>query len=194
MVSEGHCLHPARHTCLSVGEIICAVIVAGMISLQSMAQEEAEACPCFSYEEVEVMFLQAEQLETAQGTSDCMAEDYGVSCSAEIIVWDQNYAVIAQARVDWWDFDPGSCIFIDTGADPGVQRKITWPHPAPESVARACFDIITGVIETSDTTGRCFVSPECKVCAFESEFNSPARPAPAPHSWVTRTGACRWRR
>jgi len=79
--------------------------------------------------------------------------------SYKLVIWDQDYAIIAQARVVWFDFDPSRCEYIDTVINPGVERNVDWPHPAPEAVARAFYDIISSVIAKSDTSGRCETYP-----------------------------------
>jgi hypothetical protein len=136
-----------------------AVALMGWVSMESRAQPVAETCPCFSYEEVEWIFLGAMNLSEEERISECNAKDYKVEFSAEVIVWDQNYELIAQARVDWFDFDPGGCQYLDTTNDPGVERNVRWPHPAPEATARACFNIIFSVIAKLDSSGKCGTYP-----------------------------------
>jgi hypothetical protein len=136
-----------------------AVVLISLTSLETNAQDANVSCPCFSYEEVESIFQSGEQLTAEEGMSECIAEDYSVECKAEVVVWDQNYEIIAQARVNWYDFDPSRCDYIDTAGNPGVERNVNWPHPAPEATARACFDIISSVIAKSDTSGRCNTYP-----------------------------------
>ena len=139
-----------------------AVSVAALMSLISMethAQDENESCPCFSYEEVDEMFQRGEQLTWEEGEISCRAEDYSVERSAEVILWDQDYSVLAQARVEWFDFDPSGCDYTDASGNPGVERNVKWPHPAPEATARACFNIISSVIAKSDTSGKCSTYP-----------------------------------
>jgi len=136
-----------------------AVIAVILMSVETHAQDENETCPCFSYEEAESIFMSGEQLTAEKGSSDCNAEDYSVECKAEVIVWDQDYEVIAQASVEWFDFDPSRCVYIDTAGNPGVERNVRWPHPAPEATARACFNIISSVIAKSDTSGKCNTFP-----------------------------------
>ena len=138
---------------------VSAVVLMSLISLETYAQDESETCPCFSYEEAESIFLSSEHLTEEQGMSNCSAQDYSVECSAEVTVWDQDYTIVAQARVDWFDIDPGGCEYIDTTGDPDVQRKVRWPHPAPEATARACFNIISSVIAKSDISGKCDTYP-----------------------------------
>jgi hypothetical protein len=144
---------------LSMIPAVSAVVLMSLISREILTQDENETCPCFSYEEVESIFLSGEQLAVEGGTSNCSAEDYDVECKAEVIVWDQNYETIAQASVKWYDFDPSRCDYIDTTGNPGVERNVTWPHPAPEATARACFNIISSVIAKSDTSGKCNTYP-----------------------------------
>ena len=158
-VSQRHCQAPGRECCLQHRAAVVAVVLMSLASLATQAQDENEICPCFSYEEVESIFLSGEQLAPEEGVSDCHAQDYSVECDAEIIVWDQDYATIAQARVKWFDFDPGRCDYIDTTGNPGVERHVKWPHPAPEATARACFNIISSVIAKSDTSGNCITYP-----------------------------------
>jgi hypothetical protein len=138
---------------------VSAMVLMSLINLESRAQDVNETCPCFNYEEVESIFLSGVHLTEEEGMSDCSTEDYSVECNAEIVVWDQNYTIVAQARVDWFDFDPGGCKYIDTASDPAVERNVSWPHPAPEATARACFNIITSVIAKSDTSGKCNTFP-----------------------------------
>ena len=138
---------------------VFTVVLMSLISMETHAQDENETCPCFSYEEVESIFLSGEQLTVEQGVSSCNAEDYSVECKAEVIVWDQNYEIIAQARVNWFDFDPSRCDYIDTVGNPGVERNVKWPHPAPEATAKSCFNIISSVIAKSDTSGKCNTYP-----------------------------------
>ena len=132
--------------------IIAATLTIVLMSLASMrinAQDVSATCPCFSYEEVESIFQQGEQLTAEQGRIECTAED----------VWDENYEVIAQASVSWYDFDPSRCEYVDNSVDPGIERNVRWPHPAPEDTARACFDIISSVIAKSDSSGKCNTYP-----------------------------------
>jgi hypothetical protein len=157
--SQGRLQVPGRKFCLQFGIAVFAVVLMSLVSTEAHAQDENETCPCFSYEEVESIFLRGEQLTAQEGTSACHTADYSVECNAEVVVWDQDYAIVAQARVEWFDFDPSRCEYIDTAGDPGVERNISWPHPAPEAVARACFNIITSVIAKSDTSGKCETYP-----------------------------------
>ena len=138
---------------------VFAVVLMSYISMEIHAQDENEICPCFSYEEVESIFLSGEQLTAEEGVIACSTADYSVECNAEVTVWDQDYAIIAQARVEWFDFDPSRCDYIDIAGNSGVERNIEWPHPAPEAAARACFNIISSVIAKSDTSGRCETYP-----------------------------------
>ena len=139
--------------------VVSAVVLMSLISVELRAQDIKETCPCFNYEEVESIFQSGVHLTEEEGMSDCTAQDYSVECNAEIIVRDQNYTIVAQARVDWFDFDPGGCEYIDTTSDPAVERNVSWPHPAPEATARACFNIISSVIAKSDTSGKCNTFP-----------------------------------
>ncbi len=138
---------------------VFAVVLMCLISIAANAQDEDATCPCFNYEEVESIFQRGEQLAADEGVGGCNAEDYSVECRAEVVIWDQNYNIIAQASVVWLDFDPGRCDYIDTTGNPGVERTVRWPHPAPEAVARSCFDIISSVIAKSDTSGKCNTYP-----------------------------------
>jgi hypothetical protein len=144
---------------LLVFPAVSLVVLISLTSIDTYAQEDNETCPCFSYEEVESMFLNGAQLTAAEGESTCRAKDYSVECNAEVIVWDQNYTTLATAFVEWFDFDSGRCAYIDTVGNPGVERKVRWPHPAPEATARACFNIISSVIKKSDTSGKCDTFP-----------------------------------
>ncbi len=159
MVSHGHSQASSRKFCAQHVVAVFAVVLMSFISMETPAQDENETCPCFSYEEVESIFLRGEQLAEEEGVDACSTQDYTVECNAEVVVWDQDYAVIAQARVDWFDFDPSRCEYIDTASDPVVERNVSWPHPAPEAVARACFNIISSVIAKLDTTGKCETYP-----------------------------------
>jgi len=138
---------------------VSAAVLLNLIGVAAFAQDDSETCPCFDVEDVESIFLHGKQLSEEEGTSDCNAEDYSVELNAEIVVWDQDYAIIAQARVEWFDIDPGGCEYIDATSDPAVERSISWPSPAPEAIARACFNIISSVIAKSDTSGDCNTYP-----------------------------------
>jgi hypothetical protein len=142
-----------------LGIAVIATILTGVISMETLAQDESESCPCFSYEEVESIFLRGEQMTAEEGMSSCQTEDFSVECNAEVVIWDQDFTVIAQASINWFDFDPSHCGYIDTVGNPGVERNVSWPHPAPEAIARACFDIIASVIAKSDTSGKCETYP-----------------------------------
>ena len=136
-----------------------AVFSMVLISMEPQAQDEDETCPCFRYAAAASVFLAGEQVAAAGGVVACSAEDYDVEISAEVVVWDQDYATIAQVSVKWYDFDPSRCEYIDTVGNAGVERNVSWPHPASEVTARACFDIITSVIAKSDTAGNCVTYP-----------------------------------
>ena len=136
-----------------------AVLAIGLISMETHAQDEDKTCPCFSYEEAESVFLAGEQVAAAGGVVACSAEDYDVEISAEVIVWDQDYATVAQIMIKWFDFDASFCDYIDTIGNAGAERKVEWPHPAPKVASRACFDIIISVIAKSDTSGNCSTYP-----------------------------------
>lgn len=136
-----------------------ALVLMNMVGKQAVAQDESETCPCFSDEEVESIIQRGEQLAMEEGEFSCSTQDYTVELNAEVMIMDQDYATVAQARVDWYDFDPGRCQYIDVEGNPGAERNVRWPHPAPEATARACFDIISSVIAKSDTSGRCNTYP-----------------------------------
>jgi len=51
------------------------------------------------------------------------------------------------------------CEYLDTTIDPHVERAVRWPHPAPESTARACLSIISKAIAKSDTGSYCNIYP-----------------------------------
>jgi hypothetical protein len=138
---------------------ILVILAIALISQESRAQSEDETCPCFSMEEVESTFLIQADLPEEERNTNCTAEDFKVELSAEVVVMDQDYEVIAQARVKWLDFDPGGCEYTDTRTDPNVERKVRWPHPAPEATARACFNIISSVFAKLDTAGNCSTYP-----------------------------------
>ncbi len=138
---------------------VFAAILASAINTELRAQDENEACPCFNYDEVQSIFLKGVHPTEESHKSDCSAQDYSVELIAEVVVWDQDYTIVAKARVDWTDYDPGGCEFIDTSSDPGVERNVRWPVPAPEALARACFNIISSVIAKSDTSGKCDTYP-----------------------------------
>ena len=134
---------------------VLAVLLMNLISLEARAQDENASCPCFNYEEIESIFVKGVHPTEEVYRSDCSAQDYTVEFIAEVTVWDQDYTTVAQARVEWSDYDPGGCEYIDTLSDSGVERNIRWPDPAPEAPARACFNIISSVIAKSDTSGKC---------------------------------------
>ncbi|NOR19443.1 MAG: hypothetical protein GQ538_05080 [Xanthomonadales bacterium] len=139
--------------------LFLALSAIALINLESRAQSEDEICPCFSFEEVESIFLIEADLPVDERNTNCGTEDYKVELSAEVVVMDQNYDVIAQASVKWLDFDTSGCEYTDTRAEPQVEREVWWPHPAPEATARACFNIIASVIAKSDTAGYCSTYP-----------------------------------
>lgn len=131
----------------------------GSISQAAWAQDENAPCPCFSYEEVEGAFRTAQKLIASGGSGSCQVSDYGVEFKGEVVVTDESYKTIARASVSWADYDPGRCEYRDAGVEPAVERSVAWPHPAPEALARACLDIISGVIDELDTTGSCRTYP-----------------------------------
>ena len=154
----------AQTECISISKTllfptVLAVVLMGLVNMETRAQDDSEICPCFSFEEVEAIFLSGDQQTAEGGSSDCSAEDYSVECKAEVVIWNQNFDVIAQAHVAWSDFDSSLCGYLDTEANPGVERNVNWPHPAPEAMARACFNIISRVIAKSDTSGKCITYP-----------------------------------
>ncbi len=158
-VSQGHCQAPARESCFQHGATLVAVLLMSLTGMQTHAQDDNETCPCFSYEEVESMFLRGDKLTWEEGEISCRAEDYSVECNAEVIILDQDFEVIAEASVAWFDFDPSRCEYNDATGNPGVERDVKWPHPAPEATARACFNIISSVIAKSDSSGKCNTYP-----------------------------------
>ena len=138
---------------------VSAVVLMNLASMETYAQEETETCPCFSYAEVESIFPGGAQRTADEGEIKCSTEDYSVEFKAEVMVWNQNYDLLAQAHVEWFDYDPGRCDYVDTKGNPGVEHHVSWPHPAPEATARACFNIISSVIMKSDTSGKCSTYP-----------------------------------
>jgi hypothetical protein len=138
---------------------VSVMVLMVLINTQSSAQDTNETCPCFNHEEVQSIFLGAVNLTDEQGMSNCSAEDYSVELKAEVVVWDQDFTVVAHTRVDWADFDPGGCKYIDTKSDPVVERNVKWSRPAPQTAVRACFNIISSVIAKSDTSGMCNTYP-----------------------------------
>lgn len=139
--------------------VLLGLSLAGLFTTHALAQDESGACPCFDAQEVEALFLNAERLGEGSGSMSCHAKDYSVECSAEVMVMDANYRTVAQATLKWADFDPSRCRYIDKSVDPPVDRNVSWPHPAPEDTARACFDIIARVIAELDPDGKCTIYP-----------------------------------
>ena len=139
--------------------IMSIVVLMSPIRMETQAEDEDQSCPCFSHEEVESMFLRAQQLAAEGGEVTCSAEDYSVERNAEVTVWDQDFELIAKAKVEWFDFDSGYCKYVDNTGSLDVERNIRWPHPAPEATAMACFNIISSVIAKSDTTAKCNTYP-----------------------------------
>jgi hypothetical protein len=144
---------------LSLFPAVSVLVLMSLVGMTAHAQGEMEACPCFSYEEVESILLSGEQVSAEGGSISCVAEDYSVEINAEVSVFDQDYTTLARARVLWYDFDPGRCDYMDTTGNPGVERNVRWPHPAPKTTAKACFEIISSVIAKSDTSGNCSTYP-----------------------------------
>ena len=118
-------------------------------------------CPCFSPEEVESIFVRGDLLSNESGGLDCTASDYSVEYNAEVTVWDKLYTLIAQAIIEWYDYDRSQCQFVDNEADPPVERAVTWDQPAEDNaeIANACFKIIAGVITKLDSSGKCSTFP-----------------------------------
>ena len=145
------CRAAGRSICLWPTVVVCLLA----LSLASFTTQAQDECPCFSREEVQSIVLRMQQITFEEGEFSCKAQDYSVELSAEATIWDTNFSVIAQARVEWFDFDPGLCAFIDNSADPAIERNETWPHPAPAATAKACYTIFTSVIAESDTSGKC---------------------------------------
>jgi hypothetical protein len=140
---------------LEFGALASAIVLVFLINSELFAQTEAETCPCFNLQEVEAIFAINAAIPEDQQNYVCMAEDYKVEFTAEIKVLSSDWDSIALAHVKWFDFDPGSCEYIDTTIDPPVNRKVKWPHPAPESVARACLAVISEAIEKAGTVAVC---------------------------------------
>ncbi len=139
---------------------VSAVLLMALMSMGLQAQDSTrETCPCFNYEEVESIFLSGVNMTDDEGMVECSAQDYKAECSAKVTITDQDYNVVASASLDWYDYDPGGCEYLDTKNDPDVERNARWPHPAPEATARACFNIISNVIKKSDTSGNCNTYP-----------------------------------
>jgi len=137
---------------------VSAVVLMSLISMESRAGDADGTCPCFNYGEVESIFQKGVQPTEEEYLSDCSAQDYSVEFNAEVIVWDQDYTIVAQARVEWFDFDLGGCEYIDTIGDPDVERTVKWPDSNPEAPARDCYNIIARVIAKLDTSGKCNTS------------------------------------
>jgi hypothetical protein len=131
------------------------VLLVGLAIPYVSAGDEGEPCPCFSLAEVESIFLSQQQVIAEGRNTICAVEDYSVELKGEITVEGDDFNTIAQARVTWFDYDPGGCTYVDTVGNPGAERNVRWPHPAPEATARACFDIISSVVAKSDTAGSC---------------------------------------
>jgi len=139
--------------------VISCLVLSGLITSEIQAQDEDEQCPCFNLDEVKEVFRIGEQVINEAGMFECGAEDYSVEFSAEVVAWDQDFEVVAQAKVKWLDIDPSQCIYIDTTAEPGIERDVSSPAPAPEAASRACFEIISSAIAELDAFGDCFVYP-----------------------------------
>jgi hypothetical protein len=140
---------------LEFGALASAIVLAFLINSELLAQTGAETCPCFNLQEVEAIFAINAAIPEDQQNYVCMAEDYKVEFTAEIKVLNSDWDPIALAQVRWFDFDPGGCEYINTTLDPPVNRKVVWPHPAPEPVARACLEVISEAIEKAGTVVIC---------------------------------------
>jgi hypothetical protein len=139
--------------------VVSAIVLINLLSTELLAQSENETCPCFSSEEVEAVFVINAGIAEEDRNSECIAEDFKVEIAAEVTALNMDWEPIAKAQVKWADFDPGGCLYINTKTNPPIERKEKWPHPAPEAIARACFDSIVTAISTSDTGSNCDVYP-----------------------------------
>lgn len=144
---------------LVIGTVASAIVLVFMINTELLAQTENETCPCFSSEEVEAIFVINAAIAELDRNSECIAEDFKVEISAEVTALNMDWDPIAKAQVDWADYDPGGCQYINTTTDPQIERKERWPHPAPEATARACLDNIAAAILKFDTDGNCNIYP-----------------------------------
>ena len=147
------------HRSLLLFAAISSLVLSGVFTSELQAQDEGEQCPCFNSDEVKAVFRIGEQVITEMGMFECGAEDYSVEFSAEVVAWDQDFEVVAQAQVKWMDVDPSQCMYIDTTTEPGLKRDVSSPAPAPEAASRACFKIIRSAIAELDAFGDCFVYP-----------------------------------
>ena len=134
-------------------------VLMSQISTELLAQSANETCPCFSSEEVEAIFVIDAGIVEEERNSECIDEDFKVEIAAEITVLNMDWEPIAKAQVDWADYDPGGCVYINTTTDPQIERNERWPHPAPEATARACLDIIGAAIVKLDAAGNCNIYP-----------------------------------
>jgi hypothetical protein len=133
-----------------------AVLLLGLASTPVSAQE---SCPCFSEADVRAVFpgniLPREEI----GRVACSAEDFDVEFMAEVTVWDSAHNLVSQARVRFFDYDTSDCLFLNQAQDPVNQNELEWPQPAPEDVARACYETIIFVARELDSTGDCYIYP-----------------------------------
>ena len=56
--------------------IMSIVVLMSPIRMETQAEDEDQSCPCFSHEEVESMFLRAQQLAAEGGEVTGRSEDY----------------------------------------------------------------------------------------------------------------------
>jgi hypothetical protein len=129
--------------------VFFAMSAIALIMLESHAQSEEEICPCFSMEELESIFLIEVDLPDEERNSHCSTEDFKVECSAEVVVMDQDYEVIAQAGVDWLDFDPGGGKY---GESVALYRAIS-QRPAEEMAENVAAHRADGRMVASDRPG-----------------------------------------
>ncbi len=73
---------------------LSAVVLMNLISTDTRAQDGNAACPCFTYEEVESIFMKGVHPTEEVHKSDCSAQDYSVEINAEVVVWDQGYTIV----------------------------------------------------------------------------------------------------
>jgi hypothetical protein len=140
---------------LVIRMVASATVLVFLINTELLAQTEPVTCPCFNVQEVEAIFAINAAIPAEQQNNECIAEDFRVEFAAEMTVLDDNWDPIARAHVKWLDFDPGTCEYINTTVDPPIERKVKWPHPAPEPIARACLEVIAEAIAKADTGGIC---------------------------------------
>ena len=138
---------------------LSAAVLSGALGMQALAQDEGESCACFGSEEVAAIFATYEQLAAAGASMNCSANDYSVEFTSEVSVFDENFASVARANVNWSDYAAARCGYQDASADPPIDRTETWPHPAPEAAARACLEILSNAIAELDSAGMCSTYP-----------------------------------